>query len=619
MIVNKIGDFMNTFTPFKFALGALSLAALAACSSTQAPSFNYTVPAQAAQAQPEGDSGWQDKTAVRTQKWMVAAANPIATDAGNQILKAGGSALDAAIAVQMVLSLVEPQSSGIGGGAFLMHFDGREVLAYDGRETAPKAATDQLFMRDGKPMAFYDGVVGGRSVGVPGAVRMLELAHAKHGKLPWASLFKPAIILAEQGFAVSARLHGALKTEPHLKKDPTAAAYFYDAAGNPHPVGHVLKNPELAAVLKAISLQGSKALLEGEVAAAIVAKVSNHLSNAGLLTLEDMAAYQAKVRQPICSDYRQVTVCGMPPPSSGGIAIAQMLGMLENRNVALSKPDSKGLSADAVHLFSEVGRLAYADRGQYVADTDFTPLPGVSNASGIAAMLNKNYLKQRGASITDKSNGSAKAGNPFGVPVAWAKDQSPELPSTSHISVVDAYGNAIAMTTTIEDVFGSRQMVKGFLLNNQLTDFSFASVENGQAVANKVEGGKRPRSSMSPTLVFDKASFATQPKLLMSTGSPGGSAIINYVAKVLVGTLDWQLNIQEAIALPNFGSRNGPTELELGRIPPTLEAELKARGHNTRVMEMTSGLQGIMRDGGVNGKGWIGGADPRREGVVLGE
>lgn len=582
---------------------------LAGCASGPALSPSAPIPGMQA---PERASGYTEKPGWTARKYMVAAANPLATEAGYQVLRAGGTAVDAAIAVQMVLTLVEPQSSGIGGGAFLMHFDGETVKAFDGRETAPAASSEKMFYTaEGKAMSFYDGVVGGRSVGTPGVLRMLELAHKQYGRLPWASLFSPAIKLAEEGFAVSPRLNTMLETDQHLKKDSVAAAYFYDRDGNPWPVGHVLKNPELAKVLRAIAMGGADAFYRGQIARDIETKVKGHPANPGLLTAADIAGYQAKVRVPVCTDYRTWTVCGMPPPSSGGIAIAQMLGILETRDIRSFAPKDGMLNADAIHLFSEAGRLAYADRGRYVADTDFVPLPGNS----VKPLLDKKYLAERAALITEKSMGQAKFGVPPATAFARGADNSPDLPSTSHISIVDAYGNAISMTTTIEDAFGSRQMVRGFLLNNQLTDFSFDPADANGPIANRVQPGKRPRSSMAPTLVFEKGTK----KLVLSTGSPGGSAIINYVAKVLVGTMDWGLNVQQAISLPNFGSRNGPTELEQGRVPDSVVEQLKAKGHNVRLMEQTSGLQGIMRTTIHGEEMWFGGADPRREGIVKGD
>jgi gamma-glutamyltranspeptidase / glutathione hydrolase len=604
--------------PSRHVLAVVASAALLLLGACAAPSpgFSYRVPDSATQA-PEASSGYTAKPGWAAQKFMVAAANPLATDAGYQVLKAGGSAVDAAIAVQMVLGLVEPQSSGIGGGLFLVHFDGTKVQAFDGRETAPAAATPDLFMKDGKPMGFMDGVVGGRSVGVPGVLRALELAHRQHGKLPWKTLFAPAIALAEQGFAISPRLATLLRDDvaKALRNDPNAAAYFFNTDGSPKAAGTLLRNPDYAAVLREVAERGPAAFHEGTVARDIVAKVRSHASNPGLLTEADLAGYAAKVREPLCFDHLAARLCGMPPPSSGPLAIAQMLGMLTSRNLSVMAPmpAAFGLepSADAVHQLSEAGRLAYADRGRYVADPDFVALPG----GNTDALLNPRYLQQRGALIGERSMSRASPGVPLAPAVSLADDRSPELPSTSHVSVVDAQGHAVSMTTTIENAFGAQIMVRGFLLNNELTDFSFVPSENGVPIANRVEGGKRPRSSMSPMLVFDRASGG----LLMSVGSPGGSAIINYVGKVLVGVLDWGLDVQQAISLPNFGSRNGPTELEEGRVSAALVDELKARGHEVRVMNQTSGLQGIQRIVKDGKPMWFGGADPRREGIVMGD
>ncbi len=600
----------------------MSLAALllAACSSTP-PHFAYTAPLQ-----PEGWSGYTEKPGWATAKFSVAAANPLATDAGYQILKAGGSAVDAAIAVQMVLTLVEPQSSGIGGGAFLLHSNGRTVEAFDGRETAPAAADEKLFIgADGKPMAFIDGVVGGRSVGVPGTVRMLEMTHRQHGKLPWAQLFIPAITLAEGGFKVSARLATLLKTEQHLKKDPVAAAYFYKANGKPLAAGTLLRNQPLADVLKKIAASGSKGLLEGEVARAIVNKIQSHPTNPGKLSLADLANYQAKKRDPICHDYRAqaraLRICGMPPPSSGAIAVGQILGILNHTHAATlaldtgmgGTPGTTGAapSADWLHLYTEASRLAFADRAQYLGDPDFVQPPGGSWMS----LLDPAYLAERAQLIAAQPGGQsmkiAKPGTPGGMKSAYAPMTDQPEYGTSHISIVDSYGNAIAMTTTIEDAFGARQMVHGFLLNNQLTDFSFAPLDaSGTPVANRVQPNKRPRSSMAPTLVFDKATG----ELVMSGGSPGGALIIHYTAKTLYGVLNWGLNMQQAINLPNFGSLNGPTLLEEKRFSTSTVEALRRRGHEVRELNMTSGLQGIQR----TPDGFFGGADPRREGIVMG-
>ena len=606
-------------TPRLFALSALATATLlAGCASSS--HFRYTPP-PAAPITPEVGSGWTDKPGWATEKFAVAAANPLATDAGYQVLKAGGNAIDAAVAVQMVLSLVEPQSSGIGGGAFLLHSSGRELVAWDGRETAPAAATEKLFIgADGKPMPFYDGVVGGRSVGVPGTVRMLEQAHRAHGRLPWAQLIQPAIQLAEQGFQVSPRLATMLANEKHLIKDPVAAKYFYDAAGKPWPVGHVLKNPELAEVLRGIAARGSAALLQGPLAQAIVDKVTRH-ANPGKLTLADLANYQPKRRAPLCHDLaaagKTVEVCGFPPPSSGAIAVGQILGILAQTPAAAMKLDGAGLpTADWLHYYTEAARLAFADRAQYVADPDFVQPPGGSWMS----LLDPAYLKSRAALIGAQSLKVAQPGQPGAVKTSFAP--MPEQPEygTSHISIVDAHGNALAMTTTIEDAFGARQMVKGFLLNNELTDFSFAPTgADGQPIANRVQPGKRPRSSMAPTLVFEKNADGSRGPLLMSGGSPGGALIIHYTAKTLHGVLNWGLTPQQAINLPNFGSTNGPSLLEEKKFPPATVEALRTRGAEVREMNMTSGLQAITR-ANVHGKPmWLGGADPRREGVVLGD
>ena len=584
---------------------------LAGCASGPAE-FSYQVPQQ-----PEAASGYTDKPGWATSKFAVAAANPLATDAGYQILKAGGSAVDAAIAVQMVLTLVEPQSSGIGGGAFLLHHDGTTVAAYDGRETAPASADDKLFLKpDGKPMAFMEAVVGGRSVGVPGVVRMLEMAHQKHGKLPWATLFQPAITLASQGFKVSPRLHTLLAAEKDLQKDPTAAAYFYRADGTPHPVGHVLKNPELAAVLQQIAQQGSKALHEGPLAQAIVDKVTRHPSNPGVMSLRDLQTYTPKQREALCHDLaglgRDFRVCGFPPPSSGAIAVGQILGIMA-RTSAAGLPLQNGLpSADWLHAYAESSRLAFADRALYVADPDFVAPPGGSWMSLLAPA----YLAQRALLVGTQANKAPQAGNPGAARTAYAPMPDQPEYGTSHISIVDAQGNALAMTTTIEAAFGARQMVKGFLLNNELTDFSFVpTAADGQPIANRVQPGKRPRSSMSPTLVFDKSTG----QLVASVGSPGGALIIHYTAKTLHGVLNWGLLPQQAIDLPNFGATGAPKLLEQKRFPTATVDALKARGHEVREMDMTSGLQGITRGQAHGQPIWWGGADPRREGVVMGD
>ncbi|MDZ4400661.1 gamma-glutamyltransferase family protein [Hydrogenophaga sp.] len=592
----------------------LLLAGLAGCASP--PGTLPTGPL----LQPETGSGLGTQAGWTFQRQAVAAANPLATEAGAQILRAGGSAVDAAIAVQMVLTLVEPQSSGIGGGAFLLHHDGRKLQAFDGRETAPAAVDERLFLNaQGEPLPFPAAVNSGRSVGVPGAVMMLAQAHRQHGKLQWVRLFEPAVQLAEQGFAISPRLHTLLAADAALKTDPVAAAYFYRADGQPHPVGHVLRNPELAQVLRNIAAIGPLALHDGPVARAIVNKVRQHPTLPGTLSLEDLKQYQPREREAICVDHtaalRALRICGFPPPSSGAIAIGQILGLLARTPQAAALLSNGLPTTDWLHNYNEASRLAFADRAQYLADPDFVAPP----AGRWASLLEPRYLDDRARLITPARMPQAPAGQPGGVQSSWAP--MPEQPEhgTSHISIVDSYGNALAMTTTIESAFGSRLMVStdpsrpgGFLLNNELTDFSFAPRDaQGRPVANRVEPGKRPRSSMSPTLVFDK----TTGELLMSTGSPGGAFIIHYTAKVLHGVLQWGLSPQAAVDLPNFGTLGGPLVLEQGRFPLATVEALQQRGHTVQQGELTSGAQAIVRSNGA----WLGGADPRREGIVAGD
>ena len=604
---------------------------LAACATAPAP-FVYRAPAQ-----PEGSSGYTAKPGWATKKFAVAAANPLATDAGLQVLRAGGSAIDAAVAVQMVLTLVEPQSSGIGGGAFMLHSSGNRVEAFDGRETAPAGVDEKLFVgADGKPMAFFDGVVGGRAVGVPGVVKMLEVAHKQYGKLPWAQLFIPAITLAENGFKVSPRLAMQLKSDAHLKKDPAAAAYYFKPDGSSLEAGELLKNPALADVLRQIASKGAGAMHEGSIAQAMVNKVQRHPTNPGKLAMSDLAGYQVKKRDPICSDYSAAhstyRLCGMPPPSSGAIAVGQILGILANTNAATLPPvagmsgvagsamgSGQTPSAEWLHLYTEASRLAFADRGQYLGDPDFVAAPGGNWMS----MLDPTYLADRAKLIAQQPGGqsmkTAKPGVPGPIKAAYAPMPDQPEYGTSHISIIDAFGNAIAMTSTVEDAFGSRQLTDGgtgkaggFLLNNELTDFSFEPTDaEGRLIANRVQPGKRPRSSMAPTLVFDKATG----QIVMTGGSMGGALIIHHTAKLLYGTLNWGMNAQQAIDLPNFGSLNGPTLLEENRFSAATVEALKARGAEVQEMNMTSGLQAIQK----TDKGFFGGADPRREGIVLGD
>ncbi len=593
----------------------IPVAAISACGSlsTNTPSrFTYAMPAQAIAAPSEGAKpGWA------AAHFAVAAANPLATDAGYQILKAGGSAVDAAIAVQMVLGLVEPQSSGLAGGAFLLHWDGAKLVALDGRETAPAAADEKLFLqKDGKPMPFQQAVVGGLSVGVPGALRMLEQAHKRYGQLPWASLFEPAITLAEQGFAVSPRLHTQLKEEKQLIDDPIARQFFYQADGSAQPVGYRLKNPAMAQVLRQIAQSGADAFYRGAVARDIVRRVQGHASNPGRLSEADLANYQPVQREAMCTHWQQYwRVCGFPPPSSGHLAVMQMLGILEH-TPAIEQPLQQGLPGPQwLHQYTEASRLAFADRAQFVGDPAFVSAP----AGDWNSLLSTDYLRQRAALIGPTSMKQASAGNPGAVRISHApQGEQPEY-GTSHISIVDAQGRVLAMTTTIEAIWGSRLMsdggtglAGGFVLNNELTDFSMLpSDAQGRPVANRVQAGKRPRSSMSPSLVFDRRDG----RVRMTVGSPGGAAIINYTAKTLIATQQWGLNAQQAIALPNFGTYNGPTLLEAGRFPASTIEALRQRGHSVNEIPLPSGLQAIER----TPTGWFGGADPRREGLVMGD
>jgi gamma-glutamyltranspeptidase/glutathione hydrolase len=506
----------------------------------------------------------------------------------------------------MVLNLVEPQSSGIGGGAFMLVHDARRrtLVAYDGRETAPAAARPDRFLdQSGRPMRFFDAVVGGRSVGVPGTLRMLELAHKRHGRLAWATLFDPAIRMAEEGFAISPRLSHAIAAERFLRQD-RARVYFHNADGAPLAAGQVVRNPAFAATLKRIAAEGANAFYTGEIARDIVRTADDYTANPGDLTTADLAAYRARIRKPVCGRYRMYRVCGVPPPSSGGITVLQMLGLLERFDMrAMGSSDL--LNA---HVFSEAGRLAYADRDLYVADPDFVSVP--------AGLTDRAYLQQRSQLIRlDSSIGYATAGVPPPIAVGengpFGRGGAPEFPSTSHLSIVDRHGDAVAMTTTIEDAFGSKLMTAGgFLLNNELTDFSFVPVESGRTVANRVEGGKRPRSAMAPTIVYD-----ARGRVAVVAGSPGGPAIINYVAKTLIGILDRGLDAQAAIDLPNIGSRNGPTELERDTSAESLAPKLEALGEATQIVDQNSGLQVIVR---VAGR-WHGAADSRREGTVRGD
>nr|WP_233532248.1 gamma-glutamyltransferase [Antrihabitans sp. YC2-6] len=584
---------------------------------------------------PEIASGYRsDMAAVETASFAVSTANPLSTAAACEVLRDGGTAADALIVAQTVLGLAEPQSSGIGGGAFLLYYDAEKntVDAYDGRETAPAAATEnylQWISDTDRTLPKPDARASGRSIGVPGAVRMLELAHQEHGRKQWRELFDPAISLADQGLEISPRLAQQIaESAPNLAVDPAARDYFLLPDGKPKPAGEKLTNPAMAKTLGAIASDGANAFYTGSIAQAIVDATDTSTGDRtpGEMTLEDLAGYQAKKRTALCTGYRDHEICGMPNPSSGGTAVASTLGILSNFDLGALMPtdlDRNGGVPDpkAVHLIAEAERLAYADRDKYVADSDFVPLPGNSTET----LLNEAYLKQRAALIDPgKSMGQAQPGDfgpvPLGIP-----GQVPEH-GTSHISVVDKYGNAASMTTTIESAFGSFHMVDGFLLNNQLTDFSAAPTSSdGTPLANRVEPGKRPRSSMSPTLVFDRSPDGVRGPLELVVGSPGGSVIIQFVVKTLVNMLDWGLDPQQAVSAVAFGAANTPVTGVGGEHPnidatndgaaDPLVSALRAMGDQVSVAPQTSGLSALQR----TDSGWIGGADPRREGAVTGD
>lgn len=553
--------------------------------------------------EPEAATGFAEKTAVTADKFMVAAANRHAVEAGYEVLERGGSAIDAAIAVQVMLGLVEPQSSGIGGGTFILYWDNEQNKLYsiDARETAPMAATESLFLdENGKAPKWIEAVVGGRSVGTPGVLKGLELAHDRWGKVEWASLFDDAITLSENGFEVSPRLAKLVEMEinPGVKKMPVASAYFFPE-GEALKAGSILKNPKYAESLSLIAEQGVDAFYTGPLAEKVVNAVQNSAIEPGVLSLKDLSEYEAKLREPVCSSYRQYRVCGMGPPSSGGITTLQTLGILENFDLAVLQPNSEQFA----HLFTQASRLAYADRNQWIADPDFVDIP-------VSAMLDESYLSHRAEKITEQDMGKAQPG--VRLQPEYEQDVAYELPNTSHVSIVDAEGNVVSMTTSIEMGFGSTVMVGGFLLNNQLTDFSLVPGDGKEKFANRVEAGKRPRSSMAPTIVLDEEGE----RVLHAIGSPGGSRIINYVTQSLIGMLDWELNVQESINLGHVTNRNDYTSLEEGREISGLKDELEKRGHNVKVMDLNSGLHGISikQDGTL-----VGGADPRREGVVKGD
>lgn len=545
------------------------------------------------------------------KKYMISAANPYAVKSGLEILREGGSAADAAIAAQMILTLVEPQSSGIGGGAFLLHYQPQKlsthkdptVQAYDGRETAPTSVRPNLFIdKDGKKISWHRRKAGGKGVGVPGLLKMLELVHINHGKLPWKRLFLPAIRLANQGFPVSSRLHTLIKSDKHLKNFPKSRSYFYLEGGKPLPVGYKLKNKILSNTLHLIAEKGAKAFYSGPIARDIVSAIKNTHHLPAEMAITDLTNYRAKLRKVIRSTYRQWQIYGMPPPTSGGVAVAQILTMLERFD--LTRIPAR--SVQSVHLISEASKIAFADRNFYLADPDFINVP-------VDGLLDRTYLSNRSKLISPlKALGKVRPG----IPISYvAPNQSADLGdnrpvSTTHISVVDGEGNAVSMTSSIGTAFGSRLMVRGFMLNDELTDFAAIPSANGNQKANRAYAGKRPRSSMAPTIITNK-----QGRLVMVIGSPGGSSIIGYVAKTIIAALDWGMNIQDSIAHPNFVNKNHKTELEKGTYLENFALKLQRLGHKIKIKTKNSGLHGIR----VHIRGYEGGADPRREGLAIGD
>ena len=555
--------------------------------------------ASAQPTQPEGKTGFEARPAAVGKRYMAVTANPHATEAAVEILQLGGNAIDAAIAAQWVLNLVEPQSSGLGGGGFLLHWDAgtKTIRAWDGRETAPRSITPDFGRRaNGSLMDLNEVIASGRAVGIPGLAPMLDEAHRRHGHLRWERLLEPAIRLARNGFAVSPRLHQLLQNDPLLRKDPAAFALYYRPDGSAKLVGSLLRNPDFANALERIAGDGGRAYHRGDGARKIAAAVG---ARGGRVEAADLAGYAPRERDPVCGGFRQWRVCSMPPPSSGGIAVLQLLGLYQRSGV----PPGSVERADAVHAFAQAGRLAFADRARYLADPDFIVVPQQE-------LLAPAYLDQRARLIeNDLDMGTATPGE-LPRKASLADDASPEVPSTTHLSIVDPSGNAVAMTSSVEAAFGSRIMVDGFLLNNQLTDFSLVAERDGRPVANRAEPGKRPLSSMSPTMVFDQEGH-----LHAVLGSPGGPRIINYVARTLLSLLDGNLDPADALGLGHAGNRNGATELERGHVDPELVPDLEKRGHAIQLVDMTSGLHVIVRRNGQ----WVGAADPRREGLALGE
>ena len=538
---------------------------------------------------------------VFAKNWMVSVANPHAAAAGARVLSEGGTAADAMVAVQAVLGLVEPQSSGIGGGAFLVWYDSKsgEITTLDGRETAPLAATPRLFQNEnGERLKFWDAVVGGRSVGVPGTPALMEAAHKRWGQNSWNSLFSEAIDLADNGFAVSPRLAALVARDAErLGRFSDTADYFFP---NEQPLveGHLLTNPAYADLMRRMAKDGAEVIYSGDIARAIIDTVRGAEKNPGVLSLTDLQIYKVKERPAVCAPFREYQVCGMGPPSSGALTVGQILGLLNQF------PPGSSNDPQTLRLIGDASRLAFADRGRYMADSDFVPMP-------TKGLLAQDYLSER-AKLLNGPDALTEAvpGNPeYSHASLWADDVSLELPSTSHISIVDRFGNALSMTTTIENSFGSRLMTHGFLLNNELTDFSFSSHRNGVPIANRVEPGKRPRSSMSPTIILKDG----RPTLVI--GSPGGSRIIGYVAEAIVAHIDWGMNIQAAVSIPHAINRFGTYDLEKGTSLEAMVAPLEELGYKVNLRSLNSGLHAIS----IGENGLFGGADPRREGIAIGQ
>ncbi len=584
----------------RHAFPVLALVAMLGAQQSAAQQASDTIAPEAATGR---DSAAAAGVATRH---MIAAANPYAVEAGLHVLRSGGTAADALVAVQTVLGLVEPQSSGLGGGAFLLWYDAETgaITSFDARETAPLAATGDLFLEaDGTPMEFFDAVIGGRSVGVPGVPALLETVHQLHGSQDWPSLLDPAIALAEGGFAVSPRLSALIAGDAgRLDGEDVARGYFFGAEGAGLSEGRLLRNPDYAETLRTYQIEGAETFYSGAIAQAIVDTVTGHAENPGLLTLHDLAGYEVIEREPVCIAYRDHEVCGMGPPSSGGLTVGQILGIASHVDLAALGPD------DPVswRIIGDATRLAFADRGLYIADTDRVDMP--------AGLLDAGYLESRAALLrrdTALPADEAKAGEP---PWDKAELRSPgvelERQATTHVVIVDDAGNVASMTSSIENAFGSRLMVGGFLLNNQLTDFSFEPEAEGAPVANRVEGGKRPRSSMAPTIILD-----ADGKPVHALGSPGGATIIPYVANTVIRLIDWEMTMQEAVSAPNLANSFGTYVLEAGTEAEALAPDLQALGFETAIRDLNSGLHGIT----ISPDGLTGGADPRREGVAVGD